>query len=320
MIDLRCARMSLAFLAGVLLAGCASGGGGGGSVLPPPNPPPPPPPPAAAPIGPVTAPQAGVPSGTEFTANWGVGAVNAPTAWQRGFTGQGVKIGVLDDGIVATNDPAYAELDGRIEPASKDIDGARNQLSTTLSHGAELSSLIAGNFNGDKTVGVAYGASILAVRTDNGAGGFEYQALADALDYAVQQGVRIVNFSLGSPSSGGAAGVALREAIRRATTAGVIIVVSAGNDGAGAASVNYPGFYATDASVSNNLILVAGGMNQAAGGGSVYGDFNTVSNPAGAAASWYLTAPGWQIIVPDYGPTGPVPGFQTCGGALCVIQ
>jgi hypothetical protein len=63
--------------------------------------------------------------------------------------------------------------------------------------------------------------------------------------------------------------------------------------------------------------MVAGGLNP-------NGTVNPVSNPPGAAANWYLTAPGWGILVPDYGPAGPVPGFQTCGLGvnhdLCQIQ
>jgi hypothetical protein len=85
--------------------------------------------------------------------------------------------------------------------------------------------------------------------------------------------------------------------------------------------VNYPGFYITDSSVSNGLILSAGGVNRD-------GTFNDRSNYAGAAKDYYLTAPGWEIIVPDFGPTGALPGYQRCGAEaspaiasnLCQIQ
>jgi hypothetical protein len=298
------AQSILAVAVAGLVCGCAGGGGGGGAPPGlPASPPAPAPPPAAFLDPPLVIPPspAGMNPG-EYAANWGVGASQAAAAWSQGFTGAGIKIGVIDDGIVAPSDPAYAELQGRIDPASKDIDATRNTLSSTLSHGSELSALIAGNKNDQKTVGVAYGATILAVRSDDGNESFNDDTLASALNYAVSQGVKVVNFSLGKSTP---VSPQFAAAITNATAAGVVIVVSAGNDGASAANVNYPGFYATDPAVSHNLIMVAGGLNQD-------GSFNTVSNPANGALNFYLTAPGWQIIVPDFGPPGPVPGFQQC--------
>ena len=325
-VRLKWGRLALQVMILALLGACAGGGGGGGGgagIVAPPPPPPPPPPsapprPPAVPIPPL--PPAAAPgsfpstSSQEYLNNYGPGGINAAAAWQyQNAHGEGVLIGVIDDGI----DPAHPELAGRISAASRDIVPGRNALTTTLSHGSELSSLIAGNFNNAQTVGVAYQATILAVRADNGSNSFSGVDLANALNFAVAQGVKVVNFSLGSASP---TSEVFRTAIRNATAAGVIIVVSAGNDGAGsppATQPNFPGFLATDSTISNGLILIAGGSNPD-------GTFNPVSNPAGLGANFYLVAPGWQIIVPDYGPPGAVPGFQTCGlgpnGDLCRIQ
>ena len=303
-------RLALAFLVAAALGACASGGGGGGGAVSPPPPPPPPPtsstylnPPLVIPAAP-----AGV-NQTEYSANYGVGATGAAAAWSRGFTGAGIKIGVIDDGIVASSDPAYAEIAGRIDMANSidalTLPGAsfyRDQLSSDLTHGAELSSLIAGNLDGQKTVGVAHGATIIAVRADNGGGTFSDIDLANALNYAVSKGVKVVNFSLGSS---GATSTPLRNAIANATANGVIIVASAGNSGPSATDPNYPGVLAADASVSRGLIIIAGGVNGD-------GTFNDRSNFAGSAKDFYLTAPGWEIVVPDFGAPGPLAGFQRC--------
>src|SRR4249919_1233267 len=93
------------------LSACGGGGGGGGigSTPPPPStltppptttPPPPPPPPP--------------PPGTNFdTSEYersnGAISSGAITAWQKGATGQGVKLAVVDSGI----NPALAEFAGR---------------------------------------------------------------------------------------------------------------------------------------------------------------------------------------------------------------
>lgn len=319
-------RLALQVLILALLGACAGGGGGGGGGAPPgggvvsPPPPPPPagtprPPPIALPAMPPAAAPGSFPStaSQEYNSNWGPGGINAEAAWQyQNAHGEGVVIGVIDDGI----DPNHPELFGRVHPASVDIVAGRNALTTTQSHGSELGSLMAGNFNGSQTVGVAYAATLLAVRADNGSGSFSDNVLADALNYAVTNGVRVVNFSLGGDSP---TNQNLRNAIQAATNAGVILVFSAGNDGPSATNPNFPARLATDAVVSNGLILVAGGSNPD-------GTFNNRSNFAGIAASQYLVAPGWEIIVPDHGPPGAVPGFQTCGAAaglaadLCEIQ
>ncbi len=312
-VAVKTSRIALSALVALLLGACAGGGGGGGNPGPAPLPPPSPPPgtgfpPLAPPHADGDFPDLG---GGEFNANWGVGGANAQVAWQNGATGAGVLVGVVDDGI----HPNHPELRGRISPDSVDIVSGRDALVTDQSHGSELSALIAGNYNDSQTVGVAFDATILAIRADNASGSFNGVDLANAVDYAREHGVDVINLSLGSASPTSAV---FREAIQRATAAGIIIVVSAGNDGDdGATEPNYPGFLATDPNVSNGLIMIAGGLNPD-------GSVNGVSNPPGSAAEWYLTAPGWQIIVPDFGPAGPVPGFQTCGlgpnGDLCRIQ
>ena len=315
MIALRANRIALHALIGVLLSACAGGGGGGGGGTVPVPPATGTPRPPAAPLPPL--PPAAAPgsypslSSQEYLANWGVAGMAAAAGWQfQNGHGEGVLIGVIDDGV----DPNHPELFGRISPLSVDIVAGRNALTTTQSHGSEISSIIASNFNGQQTVGPAFASTILAVRADNGSGSFNDSDLALALNYAVANGVDVVNFSLGSSS---APSLTFQNAIAAATAAGVIVIVSAGNDGPGAAQPNYPGYLAITPSISHGLVLVAGGTNPD-------GTFNNVSNRAGDAQNFYLVAPGWQIIVPDHGPPGPVPGFQTCNlgpnNDLCRIQ
>jgi len=304
-------RASAAVLAAIALAACGGGGGGGGGGLPgapvsPPAPPPPPPPSGPAlvrpPLPPPSAPGS-FPStaSSEYNANWGVAGTNAIEAWRFSTDGSGVLVAVIDDGIEST----HPEINDNIVGAIDIVAGRNAPFIATNTHGSELTAIIAGEFNGASTIGQAYNADILSVRADNGAGGFQSADLANALDYARAQGAKVVNFSLGSTSPSSAI---FQAAIQRATQAGMIIVVSAGNDGPFATEVNYPGFLATDPATSNNLIVTVGGMNPD-------GTFNDRSNQAGVAASYYLTAPGWEIIVPDFAAPGshlPV-GFQACG-------
>jgi hypothetical protein len=229
-------------------------------------------------------------------------------AWQRGFTGRNVVVGVIDDGLHPT-DP---EIAGRVHPASTDIVTSRGSITGAGTHGTELAAFIAGAFNNASTVGVAYNATILGVRADDPACtttncGFRNADLAAALTYAVDNGAKVVNFSLGSTSPSSTAFV---DAIRYATSRGVIIVISAGNEGTrnpGAATeVNYPARYITDPSVSNGLIIAAGASDE-------NGQIVSFSNRAGASRDFYVLAPGLRVFTVDTAAPGATdPAFQTC--------
>jgi len=298
-----------------LLGACGGGGGGGGSGVGVPIVPPAPPPPATFP--PLAPPHAAgdfpSSSSAEYNASWGPAGTNVQIAWQHGATGAGVTVSVIDDGI----DPNHPEFTGRVSPDSIDIFGGRNKLTSDETHGSAVAAIIAGNYNNSQTVGLAFDATILSIRADDnsGTGSFLESTLANAVDYATAHNARVINLSLGSSS---ATSAALSDAISRATAAGVILVFSAGNEGrTGATQADYPGFLATNPGVSHGLIMIAGGLN-------LDGTVNPSSNPPGAAANWYMTAPGWQIVVPDFGQPGGDPKFENCFtapvGAVCQIQ
>ena len=245
-------------------------------------------------------------SSAEYLANWGIADLGVTDAWNAGATGQGVLVAVIDDGVQVS----HSELSGKVLSSSRDIDTSRNVLfDNDNTHGSELSAIIAGNVNGAATVGVAFDATILGLRADNGAGQFSTADLATAIDVAIAEGAKVINLSLGSSSP---SGTLFSNALERATDAGIIVVTSAGNDGA--ASVNYPGALATDANVSNGLIINAGSHGTS-------GVISSFSNRAGSAANFYVTAPGEDIIVPDFGLAGPTdPLFQACSGDTCRVQ
>ena len=292
---------ALSGLATLSLGACAGGGGGGGATTGPISAP-------AAPAAPA-APSYPSETSSEYTANWAVGDVKAVSAWRQGATGAGIKVAVIDDGV----DTTHFELSSAIASGSKDMDAARNQIfSAVETHGSEVASLIAGRFNGQSTVGVAFNSQILALRADDGAGGFSSAVLANALDTARTNGARVVNLSLGAS---GPLGPTFEAALTRATQAGIIVIASAGNSGAGAANPDYPGFYASNSAISNGLIIIAGAHDR-------NGQIASFSNAAGAAQNFYVTAPGTQIIVPDFGAPGPTdPAFQTCfSSGLCQVQ
>mgnify|MGYP002780913034 CR=1 FL=1 len=239
----------------IVLAGCGGGGGGGGAIQSTPVPPP-----TAAPA-PTPAPAAAPPvvfETEEYRRSVGLAASNVLPAYRAGASGAGVTVAVIDSGIAQDN-PEFA---GRIAAASTDLVAGRG-IADEGGHGTAVSSVLLGARNGSGTHGVAYGATLLALRTDTpgtctGAAGdctHNDGAIARALDIAVAQNARVANLSLG----GSAPTPQLRAAMQRATAAGMVLVISAGND----SNPNPDGFalVATDLAIARNQIIIAGAID-----------------------------------------------------------
>jgi subtilisin family serine protease len=167
----------------------------------------------------------------EYNASYGLAAINASSAYATGVNGRGVTVGVIDTGI----DRNHPEFAGAIASASIDIvSGSPDNLDDQDGHGTAVAGILAARRNGELSHGVAYNAQILAVRADTDgscASGctFDQADIAAGTDYAVANGARVINYSLGGAS---ALGPVLGAALRRATDAGAVLVLAAGNDGA----------------------------------------------------------------------------------------
>ncbi len=219
-------------------------------------------------------------------------SANALAAYQNGATGTGVKVGIVDSGI----DLSSAEFGTRIDPASSDLVGARG-LGDEGGHGTAVAFTIAGRRNGTGTHGIAFDATLLILRTDNPGtcamstgtqNGCQHddRNIAAAVDSARVNGARVVNISLG----GSPASFALAQAINRATAAGVVIVISAGNDGT--ANPDPLSAIATNDAISRNLVIIAGSV----GTDDMISSF---SNRAGTGAAHFLSAVGENVRAPN---------------------
>ena len=295
-------RHSLVLSACVLalaLAGCGGGGGGTGArpdpslgAPPPPAPPPPPPPAPPPPPPPPAPPSSGVNyDDAEYRRSNGAVSSGAVKAWALGATGKGIKVGVIDSGI----NPGLAEFAGRIDPASRDVASNRG-ITDTEGHGTAVSAVIAAARNGSQNIGVAFDSTIISLNTSNPndcdpEDGCKHSDsdIARALDIAVANGARVVNISLG----GEGIGRTMVEAVRRASAAGVVVVMSAGNDSAAQPS----GFALGGVQNSNGLVIIAGAMDEARA-------IASFSNQAGTAGAYYLTALGSRVRTIDETGTG----------------
>ena len=283
------------------LSACGgSGGGGGVSPIPSaPSTPTPTPSPAPTPT-PVTTPT-GINYNTSEYQNsaYSVDA-NAIAAYNAGATGQGVKIGIVDSGLNAS----LSEFAGRIDPASGDVAGSRG-VSDDDGHGTAVTAVAAAARNSQNTMGVAFNATIVSERADtlgscttNKDGcQFSDSNIATGIDAARNAGAKVINLSLG----GSTPGTTLLNAMQRAVNAGIVLIISAGNDGTDPTKgVNPDPFALTPAQNFPGSVIIAGSIGASNGaGGTNIDTISDFSNRAGSGAAYYLMALGYQDRAPD---------------------
>lgn len=257
-------------------------------MVPPPAPPPAPSPPPAPPPAPAPA----AFNRSEYDKSNGPNSINAAAAYNAGFTGAGIIVGVVDSGI----DKSQIEFAGRISPLSRDFAG-NTTIQDEDGHGTAVAGVIGAAANDRNTLGVAFNSTILALRTDSPGscadtsddGGCSHPdtAIGQAIDFARTSGAKVINISLG----GGAAGTSVRNAISRATAAGIIIVISAGNDGEETKGTNPDPFaqVAIDPQISRGLVIIAGALSE--DNVSIAG----FSSRAGIGRNVYLSALGSRV-------------------------
>lgn len=196
----------------------------------------------------------------------------------RRATGRGVKVAVVDTGV----DFLHPDLVGRIVGARDFVHRGNggNGTFTADVHGTGVAGVIAASAgNGIGILGVAPEAEVLAVKAcwPEGAGPTEAACdsytLAQGLDYAIDQGARVINLSLTGPRD-----PLLARLVAAALERNIVVV-------AARAALDDPGFPASEAGV---LAI----------GAKPVGDL-----PAELGDPPPLTAPGVDILttVPDEG-------------------
>jgi serine protease AprX len=191
--------------------------------------------------------------------------VNASAAWTQGLDGTGIGVAVIDSGIANVND-----LNGNTVVYSQDFvgDGAKGDL---YGHGTHIAGIIAGNGKGSRGAtysytfqGIAPNANLISLRAlDQNGAGSDSQVIA-ALDTAIQlkdtYNIRVINLSVGRGVFESYTLDPLCQAVERAWAAGIVVVVSAGNDGRNnSAGTNG---YGTITSPGNDpYVITVGAMN-----------------------------------------------------------
>jgi serine protease AprX len=177
-------------------------------------------------------------------------AIKADKVWNRGVTGRGVTVAVLDTGVASVPD-----LAGRLVQVRDDQTGQTTpckNLSGELDctdrygHGTFIAGLVAGNgaSSGGKWKGVAPEASVLSVKTAGADGSADVSNILAAIQWVVsfkdRYNIRVLNLSLGTDSTQDWRVDPLNYAVERAWAAGMTVVVAASNEGPDPGTITKP--------------------------------------------------------------------------------
>lgn len=217
----------------------------------------------------------------EASTDRSVPQIGAPAAWERGFTGRGVKVAVLDTGI----DTGHPDLTGMVI-ASEDFTGFGDPVDH-YGHGTHVAGIIAGSgaASDGKYRGVAPDASLLNGKVLDDSGFGSDSGIIAGMEWAVAQGADVVNLSLGGGPTDGTD--PLSQAVDTLSRqSGTLFVVAAGNcELPGAQQVSTPAAADTALAVAN--LERDGSVNPSSCQGPRYGD---------SAFKPQIGAPGTDIV------------------------
>ena len=243
-------------------------------------------------------------SGVTVLANWPFTKIQAPQAWALisscvippGAGSASVTVAVLDSGISRNNPDlktvpligynaigAVGEQDSSCTVCGYNGPSYVDSVSCTCSmddfaHGTYVAGIIGAQWGGNNLesvcpggtyttgmAGVAPGCTLLAVKVLDCTGVGTSDSIVAGTNYAVAHGARVLNFSLGSPASGGL-DQAEQEALDNALANNCVIVAASGNESYSGhlAAVDYPAAYPPVISVgatdeSDNLAFYSNG-------------------------------------------------------------
>ena len=234
--------------------------------------------------------------------------IGAIAAWDTLTDASSVTVGIVDSGILLDHVDLKANLwkssTGRHGISAIDGDGAisdTNPNDSDSGHGTHIAGIIGAVGNNHAGVaGVAWTTRLMALRFLHGAEGEGTTSDSIAcLNYAVNNGAKVINASYGS----GSYSKAEYDAIKRARDKGVIVVVAAGNDSSNNDLVlDYPAGYPLDnivaVAATDRKDRLAGFSNFGAGSVEIAAPGDEIFSTYNGSTSDYATLSGTSMAAP----------------------
>ena len=233
---------------------------------------------------------------------WDYVNMNLEAAWDQQTGNKTVKIGLIDTGVL----PNHSDLKDNLISGADFVGGEKSYPisqynitdrdptdETTMqqggSHGTHVAGIIGAVTNNHQGIaGVNWQTKILPIRVLKKTGGTSWDVV-EGIYYAIDQGVDIINMSLGSPHNS----YYQAEAIKKAVEQGITVVAASGNEGN--TSVYYPAAY------PETIAVGSVGQNNTRAGYSNYGPEVDVVAPGGDYGETIYST--WGYYNPDTGGT-----------------
>lgn len=196
--------------------------------------------------------------------------VDAVEAWDFA-TGEDIKVAVLDSGVDGNHEDISSKVVARANFSSSATRSGDVVAEDYYGHGTHMAGTVAATHNTRGVAGVCPDCTILAAKVLNDSGVGSSSSVANGINWAVSNGAKVINMSLGVRASR-----TLETAVNNAWNKGVVLVAAAGNGGN--QTKIYPGAYP-------NVIAVAATDNK-----DLKASFSTYG------ASWVdIAAPGVNV-------------------------
>ncbi len=230
---------------------------------------------------------------------WPFQKISAPTAWSAfcsQYTSGSVTVAVIDSGVyVSPSTPS--DLPASIMVPGHNYISFNTNTNDNFGHGTLVASLIAAQWDGSGMAGLAGMpgvVKIMPVKVLDNTGSGSTESIVDGLDFALVNGVRLFNMSLGGPPD-----PLEQDEINKLLSNNCVVVAAAGNDSqlpefpAGLEyPAAYPGVIAVGATDENDQVAfysdVGPGLDLVAPGGFgvsfVDGDYDPNSDILGLMA------------------------------------
>jgi len=172
---------------------------------------------------------------TNSNYQWYHEALGDTYVWDAGYAGQGVKIGIIDTGVHSNHEDLKDRIKQNVSTAG---DSITNVTTDPGGHGTHVSGIAAATANNSKGgAGVAPRADLYVYSVMDSDGKMYTAAIMRAIKESVNDGMDVVNMSLGSQFYNGD----YCEVLQNAYKAGVAVFASAGNGCTN--TFNYPASY-----------------------------------------------------------------------------